>query len=61
VEAPLPGSRYRHRRLAGYEQEVNAEAKRRKVELLILTASEAIGILIRAETAKINVNLHVTC
>jgi hypothetical protein len=42
-------------------KEVKEEAKRRKVELLILPTSEAIEILKRAETAKTNAILHVTC
>ena len=42
-------------------KEVKAEAKRRKVELLILPTSEAIEILKRAEAAKTNAILHVTC
>jgi hypothetical protein len=41
------------------KNEVKAEAKRRTVELF-LPASEAIGILKRAETAKTNVILHVS-
>jgi hypothetical protein len=42
-------------------KEVQAEAKRRKVELLILPTSEAIEILKRPETAKTNAILHLTC
>jgi len=41
--------------------ELKAEAKRRKIELLILPTSEAIEILKNAETAETNAILHVTC
>lgn len=42
-------------------KEVRAEAKRRKVELLIMPTSEAIELLKAAKTAKTNAILHVTC
>ena len=42
-------------------KEVKAEAKRRKIELLILPTSEAIEILKKAERAETNAILHVTC
>ena len=41
-------------------QEVKVEAKRRKVELLILPTAEAIEALNR-ESGKANAILHVTC
>ena len=40
---------------------VKAEAKRRKIELLILLTSETIELLERAKAAKTNAVLHVTC
>ena len=42
-------------------KEVKAEAKRRKIELLILPTSEAIGILRKAGRSDTNAILHVTC
>ena len=42
-------------------KEVKAEAKRRKIELLILPTSEAIEILKKGERAETNAILHVTC
>jgi hypothetical protein len=42
-------------------KEVKAEAKRRKIELLILPTSEAIEILKRAKSFDTNAILHMTC
>jgi hypothetical protein len=42
-------------------KEVKAEAKRRKVQLLIMPTSEAIELLKRAKSAKTNAILHMTC
>ena len=42
-------------------KEVKAEAKRRKIELLILPTSEAIEILKRAKSSDTNAILHMTC
>jgi hypothetical protein len=39
---------------------VKVEAKRRKVELLIVPTAQAIGIL-REKPAETNAILHVTC
>ena len=41
-------------------QEVKLEAKRRKVDLLVLPTDQAIDVL-RKEPAKTNAILHVTC
>ena len=41
-------------------KEVQVEAKRRKVKLLILPTAEAIDLL-KAKAAKTNAVLHVTC
>jgi len=41
-------------------KEVKAEAKRRKIELLIVPTSEAIEIL-KTEAGETNAILHVTC
>jgi hypothetical protein len=41
-------------------KEVEAEAKRRKIELVVLPTAEAIQLL-KAETAETNAILHVTC
>jgi hypothetical protein len=41
-------------------KEVQAEAKRRKVELVVLPTAEAIELL-KAEGAETNAILHVTC
>jgi hypothetical protein len=40
--------------------EVHAEAKRRKIELVVLPTAEAIELL-KAEAAETNAILHVTC
>jgi hypothetical protein len=42
-------------------KEVQAEAKRRKIELTILPTPEAIEILKHAEPDETNAILHVTC
>jgi hypothetical protein len=41
-------------------KEVQAEAKRRQIELVVLPTAEAIELL-RAEAAETNAILHVTC
>ncbi len=43
------------------QNEVEAEAQRRKIKLMILPTAEAIEILKKAEPAETNAILHVTC
>ena len=61
MEVPSPGSRYRQRCLTR-DEEVRAEAKRRKVEIAHRAYEQAIELLKQnPPDTDTNTILHVTC
>jgi hypothetical protein len=60
VALPPAGDRHRRPWALPVLQQVRDEARRRKVDLVVLPTAKAIGVLTKA-TADTNAILHLTC